>query len=394
MSKDLLFPYEPGIRWDLSDFKEYVVWASEIGASDIKIVPGTPMWMRLDGQWQRAGKRALNTNEVTKLVNETAAAADAADQALSGDGYDYRFEVRKDLSHVGSNDYNPHAALSKRFRFRANASGCSAGLGSGVAMTMRSIPETPPSIHDINVPQTIVDSAAPSNGLVLVVGTMGSGKSTLIASLLRHINETYPWSIRTFEHPIEYNLRLTQAVGPVVQTEIPGMFTAFRNAARNATRCAEDVVLMGESRDRETVDSMLEMAEIGSLVYTTMHTRSAAGSPDRMINLFPENERSKVAIRFASAIRLIVYQRLLPRMDPDTGRISGRVPIIEYLPVTTAMNAELQSADYWRYREILERYMAEGHGRTLNAHADELLGSGAITRDVYDAVIGERRHVA
>src|SRR5699024_11106782 len=118
-----------------------------------------------------------------------------------------------------------------------------------------------------------------------------------------------------------------------------------------------DVILVGESRDHETVDSMLEAGEVGSTVLTTLHTRSVSEAPGRIINMFPERERPRVAIRFATAIRLIVYQRLVQAIDPKTGEGSGRVALREYLPITSEINQQLARADSIHYGEILQQAM-------------------------------------
>ena len=149
------------------------------------------------------------------------------------------------------------------------------GYSTGVKIVFRTIPSMPPVLEDLNVEQGILDHAMPSNGLVLVTGVMGSGKSTLLAAILRRIIETGGRNVSTYEAPIEFDFdAVPNPGGPVSQSTIPEHLKSFLTATRNSTRTAPDVVLIGESRDPDTLRGMMESAEIGVAAYSTVHTLS------------------------------------------------------------------------------------------------------------------------
>ena len=182
-----------------------------------------------------------------------------------------------------------------RRRFRGNATPVADGYSTGVKIVFRTIPSMPPALEDLNVEQGILDHAMPSNGLVLVTGVMGSGKSTLLAAILRRIIESGGRNVSTYEAPIEFDFdAVPNPGGPVSQSTIPEHLKSFLTATRNSTRTAPDVVLIGESRDPDTLRGMMESAEIGVAAYSTVHTRSVPETLSRIINVFPFAERLQV----------------------------------------------------------------------------------------------------
>ena len=188
----------------------------------------------------------------------------------------------------------------------------------------------PPALEDLHVEQRILDHAMPSSGLVLVTGVMGSGKSTLLAAILRRIIETGGRNVSTYEAPIEFDFDAVPSPGgPVSQSTIPEHLKSFLTATRNSTRTAPDVVLIGESRDPDTLRGMMESAEIGVAAYSTVHTRSVPETLSRIINVFPFAERTQITATLLSCLRLVISQRLLPL--PDN---SGRIALREYLAFT------------------------------------------------------------
>ena len=166
---------------------------------------------------------------------------------------------------------------------------------------------------------------------------MGSGKSTLLAAILRDIIEKGGRHVSTYEAPIEFDFdAIPNPGGPVSQSTIPEHLKSFLTATRNSTRTAPDVVLIGESRDPDTLRGMIESAEIGVAAYSTVHTRSVPETISRIINVFPIGERLQITATLISSLRLIISQRLLPLADG-----SGRIALREYLAFTPEIREAL-----------------------------------------------------
>jgi twitching motility protein PilT len=212
------------------------------------------------------------------------------------------------------------------------------------AIVMRVIPVRPPQWSDFNLPPVLKEIAGLKNGIVLVTGPTGSGKSTTLAAVIDLINETKAYHIVTIEDPIEF--LHPHKLSTVHQRELHSDTPSFALALRAALRQAPKVILVGEMRDRETIEVALEAAETGHLVLSTLHTIDASKTVDRIIGVFPKNEEQAIRTRLAQSFRFIVSQRLLPRADRQ-----GRVAAIEILKSTA------------RTREYMEH--GERDGRSL-----------------------------
>jgi twitching motility protein PilT len=212
------------------------------------------------------------------------------------------------------------------------------------AVVMRVIPQTIPRFEDLNLPPQIAEIADLRNGIVLVTGPTGSGKSSTLAAVIDHINETHAYHILTIEDPIEFMHRHKKSI--IHQRELHADTPSFALALRAALRQAPKVILVGEMRDKETIEIALEAAETGHLVMSTLHTIDASKTVERIIGVFPMAEQHTIRNRLAKCFRFIVSQRLIPRKDG-----SGRVAIVEILKSTL------------RTREYLEK--GEQEGKTL-----------------------------
>ena len=209
------------------------------------------------------------------------------------------------------------------------------------AIIMRVIPMRPPRFEDFNLPDVLKEIVDIKNGIVLVTGPTGSGKSSTLAAIIDLINETHYYHIVTIEDPIEF--LHTHKNSTIHQRELHSDTPSFSIALRAALRQAPKVILVGEMRDRETIEVALEAAETGHLVLSTLHTIDASKTVDRIIGVFPKNEEKAIRTRVAQSFRFIVSQRLIPLSDGK-----GRVAAIEILKATM------------RTREYIEKGESEG----------------------------------
>ena len=242
------------------------------------------------------------------------------------------------------------------------------------AIVMRVIPQRPPNFEDFNLPPQMREIVELKNGIVLVTGPTGSGKSSTLAAVVDLINETKFYHIVTIEDPIEF--LHTHKNSTIHQRELHSDTPNFALALRAALRQAPKVILVGEMRDRETMEVALEAAETGHLVLSTLHTIDAAKTVERIIGVFPKNEEQIIRTRLAQSFRYIISQRLLPRADG-----SGRVAAMEILKATS------------RTREYIERGESEGKSlmdameqgevegmQTFDGEIEKMIRAGAVTK--------------
>src|ERR1041385_8669022 len=291
--------------------------------SDLIFSPGRPPQVELMGELQPVAVPGLekllpaHTASIAKLVlgnHQTAA---------------------ENLEKLGSADLSFSAPGFARFRVNVFMQ-----RGSH-AIVMRVIPPRPPQWSDFNLPEVLKEIAGLKNGLVLVTGPTGSGKSTTLAAVIDLINESKAYHIVTIEDPIEFLHAHKKST--IHQRELHSDTPSFALALRAALRQAPKVILVGEMRDRETIEVALEASETGHLVLSTLHTIDAAKTVERIIGVFPLSDQQAIRTRLSKAFRFIVSQRLMPRKDG-----SGRVAAIEILKSTM------------RTREYVEKGESEG----------------------------------
>src|SRR5436190_3099356 len=259
--------------------------------SDLHIATDTPPQVRVHGELERLELPVLTPAETKMLV-----------YSVLTDSQKKRFEETSEL------DFSfGIKALGARFRCNVfNQRGA-------VAAVYRLIPETIRSFADLGLPPVLATLAERPRGLVLVTGPTGSGKSTTLAAMLDKINTERPDHILTIEDPIEY---IHQHKGCLVnQREVHSDTQSFANALRAALREDPDIVLIGEMRDLETVESALRIAETGHLTLATLHTNSAAQTINRIIDIFPSGQQSQIRTQLSLVLEGIVCQALLPRAD-------------------------------------------------------------------------------
>lgn len=274
--------------------------AVEMGASDLHISVGEPPIMRVVGEMRPMRLAPVTLEFFTEMIKEVLPEHLMEQLKVQGD-LDWSYES-KGLS-----------------RFRVNLFRKQGGYGA----VFRTIPSEFMTFKQLGLPNNISEFLNYSNGLILVTGPTGSGKSTTLASMIHKLNKERRLHILTIEDPIEFvhrniNCRITQR-------EIGTSTNSFADALRVALREDPDVILVGEMRDLETIQMALQAAETGVLVFATMHTNSASRTMDRLINVFPADAQEAVRAMFAAVLRGILAQQLVPRQQ------GGRIPAVEML---------------------------------------------------------------
>ncbi|MCY1080571.1 type IV pilus twitching motility protein PilT [Archangium lansingense] len=291
------------------------------GASDIHLKAGLPPMFRVDGSLVplKDGKR-LPPEEVARMVF----------------GIMNEFQKEKFKQ---SNEVDLAYGVPGLGRFRVNVFQQRGTIGA----VMRVIPTKVMAIKELMLPPILEKICLDERGLILVTGTTGSGKSTTLAAMIDHINATETNHIMTIEDPIEFLIRDKRSI--VNQREVGVDTMSFAQALKSALRQDPDVILVGEMRDHETIETALAAAETGHLVMSTLHTLDATETVNRIVSAFPPYQQKQVRIQLASVLKAVVSQRLIPRADGK-----GRVAAVEVLRCTARVKELIEDKD--RTKEI------------------------------------------
>ncbi len=240
-------------------------------------------------------------------------------------------------------------ALPGVARFRVNYFVQQHGMGG----VFRLIPHVIRSCKELGVPEVVESYAHLRNGLVLCTGPTGSGKSTTLAALIDYVNRNFHRHIITIEEPIEYVHNSKRSY--ITQREVGEDAKSFAQALRAATRQDPDVILVGELRDLETIGLAITAAELGSLVFATLHTNSAAKTIDRIIDVFPESQQNQVRTMLSVALKGVIAQLLIPKKDA-----SGRVPVNEILLWSFSLGNMIREGSIYKIVSLIEAGRGEG----------------------------------
>ncbi|MBX3422556.1 MAG: type IV pilus twitching motility protein PilT [Pirellulaceae bacterium] len=273
------------------------------GASDIHIVVGQPPVFRLHGRMRKLDTKVLEPEDTVALM-----------KSIAPD------RCQRELQENGSSDFG--FAFGDLARFRVSIF----KQRSNISMVLRQIPNDKLTPEQLGLAQSVVDMVQRPRGLVLVTGPTGSGKSTTLASLINFLNETHDHHIITIEDPIEFYHEHKKST--INQREVGVDVPSFSEAIRRALRQDPDVILVGELRDLETIQAAISAAETGHVVFGTLHTNSAQGTVNRIIDAFPGNLQDQIRTQLSTSLIGVVAQTLLPRIG------GGRVAAYEVLVVT------------------------------------------------------------
>ncbi|MDO5142834.1 MAG: PilT/PilU family type 4a pilus ATPase [Eubacteriales bacterium] len=284
---------------------DIVARARQLGASDIHLTAGLPVRMRITGQIESVGREALTPADCEAYAREMAG-ADYEKMATIG-------ELDLALSFPG-----PVRVRVNLFRQQGH-----------VSAAIRLLAEQIPQLENLGLPPAVDGLPSLNNGIVLVTGETGSGKSTTLAALLDRVNHTRAAHIITLEDPIEYIYAPERCT--VSQREVGSDTESYATGLRAILREDPDVILIGEMRDLETIETALTAAETGHLVFATLHTSSAAETIDRVVDVFPEGRQRQIRMQLSTTLMAVLSQRLIPR------RTGGRVVACELMMVTPAI---------------------------------------------------------
>jgi len=316
-------------------------------ASDLHITVGTPPQIRVDGKLQKLPMEVLTPEETKKLA-----------YSIMSEKHRQKFEEKSEL--------DLSFGIENLSRYR-----CNVFMQRGnVAVAIRQIPFRVPSFEELGLPKVVSEFANLPRGLVLITGTTGSGKSTTLAAIIDKINRERNLHIITVEDPIEYLHRHNSSL--INQREVYSDTQSFASALKYALREDPDVVLIGEMRDLETVESALNISETGHLAFATLHTSSCAESITRIIDVFPTNQQEQVRVTLSFVLQAVVTQQLIPKVG------GGRVLGLEIMIATPAIRALIRDEKIHQIYSSIQAGQKYGM-RTMNQSLAELYLAHKIT---------------
>ncbi len=316
------------------------------GLSDLHIQSGTALSLRING--------IINKQDVEVLTNDSI--LDFLKSKLSEEQQD-SFEKMKNID---------FALEINETRFRANAY-----IGyNGCNIVLRKIETTIPDINVLNLPPIVNQIINSENGLVLITGPTGSGKSTSLASMINFINENKQQNIITIEDPIEFIHKPQQSI--ISQREIGSHAVSFADALRASLREDPDVILVGELRDLETTSLALTAAETGHLVFGTLHTSGAPNTIHRIIDMFPSEQQDQVRSQLASSLKLVMTQKLIRKFDGD-----GRVGAFEVMVCNPAVKNLIRENKIHQVPTVMQTGIKDGM-ITMEKSIENLINDGLI----------------
>lgn len=331
----------------------------ELKASDIHLTVGVPPVMRINGDLKKYGKEPLkpaDTEEMAKAIIPP--------------------QMWEKFKQNGELDFSYGIPGLSRFRVNTYLQ------RSCVALAIRIVPTKIPTIEELELPNVLKAIAEKPQGLVLVTGPTGSGKSTTLAAMIQYMNQTMRKHIITLEDPIEYLHKHGHSI--IDQREVGFDTNNFANGLRASLRQDPDVILVGEMRDLETIQTAITAAETGHLVLGTLHTSSAPSTINRIIDVFPPSQQAQIRIQLASVLVSIISQRLFKTSDNK-----GRKAATEILINNSAVANLIRNEKIYQIVNIMQTSRAFGM-HTLEASIKELVQAGIISNEAAEPFLQEK----
>ena len=330
---------------------EILKTATEKGASDIFLIAGLPVTYKIKGTQERAGEDFLKPNDILPLIDEI-----------------YENGKRERTNYENHTDDDFSFSIQDLGRFRVNVF----RQRGSVAAVIRVIKFGIPDPATLGIPENVLSLADNKTGLVLVAGAAGSGKSTTLACMIDRINRNRVCHVITMEDPIEYLHSHNKAI--VSQREVFIDTPGYLESLRSALRESPDVILLGEMRDYDTISSAITAAETGVLLFSTLHTSSAANTINRIVDVFPANQQVQVRGQLAQLIRGVVCQQLIQTAD---GHLT---PVFEVLKSNPAISNMIREGKLHQLDSAMQANSADGM-ITMDQSLLNLVQSGQITKE-------------
>ncbi len=341
-----------------------LLWCVKQGSSDITIQSDRQIYNEIHGHLYPGTVRKVDAADMAVFLTKIYG-PEALARLASGRDLDVSYEIRPDRY--------------TRIRFRVNITAILSKGRDAAQITMRVLPSEPPTMKALGIEREIIEAWAPKQGIVIVTGPTGSGKTTLLAAGNRLLLERPQGcgKMLTYEAPIEYVYdAITSPRSLVAQSEIPRHLPDFARGIRNALRRKPEVILVGESRDRETINASIEAAQTGHAVYTTTHTLGVANTVQRMLSTYDMAEREERAVALMETLRLIVTQALVPRAA------GGRIGVREWMKFPDEVREKLMDMHFTKWPPEIQR-MINQYGRTMQRSAEIVYEQGIIDRRYY-----------
>lgn len=333
------------------DISELLSYAVSRGASDLHISSGVAPLVRVDGDLQTVeGTTSMSDESIKSMLSN-----------ILPDEYKTILPNKLDIDLGLELDKLPS-------RFRVNIF----HQRRGISAVFRNLPLKIPTLAELGLPEVFYKLSEAQNGLILVTGPTGSGKTTTVAAIIDHINNLYPSHIVTIEDPIEYVHQCKQCL--VQQREVMRHTYDFNDALRSALREDPNYILVGEMRDLETIRLALTAAETGHLVFASLHTNSAADSIDRIVGVFPSGEKELIRAMVANSLQAVVAQRLLKKVG------GGRVAAAEVLLCNAAVRNLIRENKIAQIYSVIQTSKQLGM-QTLSQSIQDLITQGIVVSD-------------
>ncbi|MFA4941121.1 MAG: type IV pilus twitching motility protein PilT [Patescibacteria group bacterium] len=336
------------------NIKELFKTAVAEGASDLHLVVGLPPMLRIDGELRPI--KGLEKLEQKELEQMAFSILEEAQKKM--------FVENKDL------DFGISFGDKERFRVNLRYE------RGNVSLVARVINEKMPTLEEIGMPKIIYNLLNLDQGLILVTGPTGCGKSLTLAAMINYINENRHRNIITLEDPIEFLFKSDKSV--ITQRQLGSDMTSFPNGLKHVLRQDPDVVMVGEMRDLETIGTTITLAETGHLVLATLHTYSAAQTVDRIIDIFPPHQQNQVRMQLSMVLAAVISQRLLPKIK------GGRVAARELMFNTPAVANLIRENKIAQLRTVIETSSKEGM-ISMDQHLKKLYEDKVISKEVAQA---------
>jgi len=336
------------------ELKQILEQTLSLGGSDVFIIPGSPVMAKVLGRMTPLTEQRIMPSESRRLIAQAYELAQQRDLKL--------------LTDSGDDDFS--FSLDRVCRFR-----CNAYLQRGtLAATLRVVAFGLPNPKELSIPEQVMNLTGMHNGMILVTGPAGSGKTTTLACMVDRINHSRSGHIITIEDPIEF--LHPHGTSLVSQREVPNDSPTFGRALRAALRQAPDVIMLGEMRDYETMQTAITAAETGHLLLSSLHTVGAAKTIDRIIDAFPANQQQQIRIQLSMVLRAVVSQRLVP------GKDGGLIPVFEIMVSNSAIQNMIRDGKTHQIDNVIYGGVADKNMMAMDSELVKLYRAGKITKEV------------